>query len=69
MKVRILTIFLFLYYRALASSGNYYCEGTVVNDFLVLNDNRQDFTNPNTQINSRLVNQQGVFKVTYLKQF
>ncbi|MFM8741509.1 MAG: DUF5916 domain-containing protein, partial [Cytophagales bacterium] len=37
--------------------------------FLVLNDNRQDFLNPDTQINSRLVNQQGVFKVTYLKQF
>ena len=37
--------------------------------FLVLNDNRQDFTNPETQINSRLVNQQGVFKITYLKQF
>lgn len=37
--------------------------------FLVLNDNRQDFVSPDTQINSRLVNQQGVFKVTYLKQF
>jgi hypothetical protein len=37
--------------------------------FLVLNDNRQDFTNAETNITSRLNNQQGVFKITYLKQF
>ncbi len=37
--------------------------------FLVLNDNRQDFTNSETQVASRVNNQQGVFKITYLKQF
>ena len=37
--------------------------------FIVLNDNRQDFTNKETNITSRLINQQGVFKITYLKQF
>jgi hypothetical protein len=37
--------------------------------FIVLNDNRQDFTNSETNITSRLINQQGVFKITYLKQF
>ncbi len=37
--------------------------------FLVLNDNRQDFFNSETQINSRINTQQGVFKITYLKQF
>jgi hypothetical protein len=37
--------------------------------FLVLNDNRQDFTNSETQVASRVNSQQGVFKITYLKQF
>jgi Domain of unknown function (DUF5916)/Carbohydrate family 9 binding domain-like len=37
--------------------------------FIVLNDNRQDFTNRDTNITSRQNNQQGVFKITYLKQF
>jgi hypothetical protein len=37
--------------------------------FLVLNDNRQDFTNSETQVVSRVNSQQGVFKITYLKQF
>ena len=37
--------------------------------FLVLNDNRQDFTNTDTQVQSRMNSQQGIFKLTYLKQF
>lgn len=37
--------------------------------FLVLNDNRQDFTNSETNLTSRANSQQGVFKITYLKQF
>lgn len=37
--------------------------------FLVLNDNRQDFTNEETNLTSRVKSQQGVFKLTYLKQF
>lgn len=37
--------------------------------YLVLNNNRQDFFNSETQINSRINTQQGVFKITYLKQF
>jgi hypothetical protein len=37
--------------------------------FVVLNDNQQDFTNKDTNITSRQNNQQGVFKITYLKQF
>jgi len=37
--------------------------------FLVLNDNRQDFTNSDTQVRSRVAEQQGIVKFTYLKQF
>lgn len=37
--------------------------------FIVLNDNRQDFTNTDTQVQSRVNSQQGIFKLTYLKQF
>jgi hypothetical protein len=37
--------------------------------FLVLNNNQQDFTNNETQVQSRLNTQQGVLKITYLKQF
>jgi len=37
--------------------------------YLVLNDNRQDFVNSETQIESRVNTLQGVFKITYLKQF
>ncbi len=32
-------------------------------------NNRQDFTNSETSITSRVNSQQGVFKITYLKQF
>jgi hypothetical protein len=37
--------------------------------FIVLNDNRQDVLNTEMQTKSRLSSQQGVFKITYLKQF
>jgi hypothetical protein len=37
--------------------------------FVVLNDNRQDFTNNETNLTSRVNSQQGVIKFTYLKQF
>ncbi len=37
--------------------------------FIVLNDNRQDFMNNETMTTSRMNSQQGVFKITYLKQF
>lgn len=37
--------------------------------FLVVNDNRQDVLNRDTQLTSRVVDQQGVLKIAYLKQF
>jgi len=37
--------------------------------FLVLNDNRQDFNNKETNRASRIISQQGVVKISYLKQF
>ncbi|MEM0938219.1 MAG: DUF5916 domain-containing protein [Bacteroidota bacterium] len=37
--------------------------------YLVYNDNRQELPDPETGLTSRLHDQQGIFKVTFLKQF
>ncbi|MGD1895244.1 MAG: DUF5916 domain-containing protein [Cyclobacteriaceae bacterium] len=37
--------------------------------YLVYNDNRQEMLNPETDVMTRMHDQQGIFKVTFLKQF